>query len=79
MMIEISAAAANREFSKLLRMVRDGETVMVTSHGEPVALMSPADTGPRPGRIAAWDRLLARLEETLPLDVTWSRDELYER
>ena len=35
----VSAAEANREFSSLLRGVREGQTFVVTSHGKPVARM----------------------------------------
>jgi prevent-host-death family protein len=39
----VTAAEANRQFSKLLREVRAGETVLVTWHGEPVATIAPAN------------------------------------
>ncbi len=38
---EVSAADANRRFSELLRTVKDGGSVVVTSHGKPVAKISP--------------------------------------
>ena len=56
----VSAADANRDFSKLLRTVRDGATVVITSHGKPVAKIIPFATGDRV-REAAKTRLLARL------------------
>jgi len=37
----ISAAEANRQFSKLLRAVEAGETITITSHGRPVARLCP--------------------------------------
>ena len=37
----VSAADANREFSKLLRRVREGQSVTITSHGRPVARLVP--------------------------------------
>ena len=37
----VSAAAANRRFSELLRRVRQGRRVIVTSHGRPVAKLVP--------------------------------------
>eukprot|EP01037_Dinobryon_pediforme_P022129 gene22129-23184_t len=39
----VSAAEANRQFSKLLREVAAGETIEITSHGQPVAKISPPD------------------------------------
>lgn len=37
----ISAADANRRFSELLRTVKKGGSVVVTSHGKPVAKITP--------------------------------------
>ena len=37
----ISAAEANRQFSSVLRQVRDGRAYTVTSHGRPVAKIIP--------------------------------------
>ena len=37
----VSAADANRRFSELLRTVKKGRSVVVTSHGKPVAKISP--------------------------------------
>jgi prevent-host-death family protein len=41
MMATISATEANREFSKLLRRANAGETITITSHGRPYALLAP--------------------------------------
>ena len=37
----VSAAAANRDFSKLLRGVSAGRSYVITSHGRPVANLIP--------------------------------------
>ena len=37
----VSAADANRQFSRLLRKVREGRSFTVTSHGKPVARLIP--------------------------------------
>ena len=39
----VSAAEVNRQFSHILREVRDGESILVTSHGTPVAAIVPVD------------------------------------
>jgi prevent-host-death family protein len=74
----ISAADANRSFSKLLREVREGQTYVVTSHGRPVAKIVPASARAESegrGRAA----LLARLRSEPVVDIgPWTRDELYE-
>ena len=74
----ISAADANRQFSRVLREVREGRTYMVTSHGRPVARIVPAD-GQAHTDEAVLDAFLARLEEQ-PVSTIgrWTREELYE-
>jgi len=74
----VSAADANRTFSRLLRGVRDGQSYVVTSHGRPVAKIIPVHRGTAVGdRARAW--LLTRLRRTPVVDVgRWTRDELYE-
>lgn len=74
----VSAADANRRFSELLRTVRDGRSVVVTSHGKPVARIVPIGEHDRTleGARAA---LLARLRSEPVMDVgRWTREELYE-
>jgi len=74
----VSAADANRNFSKLLRAVREGKSYVVTSHGRAVARIVPAeqDTGVARGARAA---LLKRLRSEPVVTIgRWSRDEVYE-
>jgi prevent-host-death family protein len=74
----VSAAEANREFSSLLRGVREGQTYVVTSHGKPVARIIPAGDQ-EPTLLRAREALLARLEKEPIVDVgRWTRAELYE-
>ena len=76
----ISAAEANRAFSRLLREVREeGRRFVVTSHGEQVAQIGPCSAA-ETGRKSAREALLARLVAQPVQDIgRWSRDELYER
>jgi prevent-host-death family protein len=74
----VSAADANRKFSQLLQNVRRGRSYVVTSHGKPVAKISPVD---EVGKIEAGARtnLLTRLRrQSVAKAVRWTRDELYE-
>ncbi len=72
----ISASEANQRFSELLRDVADGESFTVTSHGKPVARVSPID---REAEQRAVARLLTFVA-TLPLrhSGNWSRADLYD-
>lgn len=75
----ISASDANRQFSALLREVRQGVEITVTSHGKPVARLSPAESVRPVGREAARQRLVERLErQEASGHRTWSRDQLYD-
>ena len=74
----ISAADANRNFSKLLREVSEGHTYVVTSHGRPVAKIIPARADME-SRDRGRDALLERLRLEPVVDAgPWKRDELYE-
>jgi prevent-host-death family protein len=75
----VSAADANRDFSKLLRRVREGGSYVITNHGKPVAKIVPID-GADPVRAAAKRALLGRLraQPAMVPAGRWTRDELYE-
>ncbi|MCK6103685.1 type II toxin-antitoxin system prevent-host-death family antitoxin [Brevundimonas sp. EYE_349] len=78
----VTASAANRHFSELLRQVEGGETVAVTRHGKVVARIVPADqeADARKAREAALKAYLARAAQRPVIDIgPWTRDELYER
>jgi prevent-host-death family protein len=55
-----TSSEANGQFSRILREVRGGETVIVTSHGQAVAKILPA--GADAARAEAMKRLFARLD-----------------
>lgn len=80
----VSATEANRSFAKLLGDVKKGETVVITSHGTPVAQLAPPGAVVeseelRARRAAARERLMARLQSQPALNLGgWTRDELYE-
>lgn len=74
----VSAADANRRFSKLLRTVRSGHSVVVTSHGKPVAKLVPVGEHERTAA-GARSALFARLRsERVVTTGRWTRDELYD-
>ena len=79
----VSAAEANRSFSRLLRGVREGRSYVVTAHGRPIARLEPigeADAVDNRVREAAKRELLRRLESQPVIDIgRWTRDELYDR
>jgi prevent-host-death family protein len=78
--LTVTASEANRSFSRLLRQVREGATVQITSHGQRVAELRPPDAGDADERRNA---LFAHLDELAARDFVviepWTRAELYER
>ncbi|HUI81996.1 MAG TPA: type II toxin-antitoxin system prevent-host-death family antitoxin [Bryobacteraceae bacterium] len=74
----VSAADANRRFSEILRTVKTGRSVVVTSHGKPVARISPASGDDRVAE-GARTALFARLRRERAVNAgRWTRDELYD-
>jgi len=74
----VSAADANRRFSELLRTVKKGGSVVVTSHGKPVAKITPVGDDERVAK-GARSVLFARLlTEPVVNAGRWTRDELYD-
>ena len=74
----VSAADANRRFSELLRTVKKGRSVIVTSHGKPVAKITPLVEDERAAE-AARSVLFARLRAERAVKAgRWTRDELYD-
>jgi antitoxin (DNA-binding transcriptional repressor) of toxin-antitoxin stability system len=84
-MRHVSLRDANQGFAKLIAEVEAGEEVVLTRRGKPVARITrePEPQGKRrftPEQQAAYDRLMARLREGLPLGGgTFRRDDLYDR
>ncbi len=74
----VSAADANRRFSELLRTVKKGRSVLVTSHGKPVARITPVVEDERAAERAR-SALFARLRKERTMKAgRWTRDELYD-
>ena len=74
----VSAADANRRFSEILRTVKNGGSVVVTSHGKPVAKIMPVVNDQR-AAAAARSALFARLRAEPVVNAgRWTRDELYD-
>jgi prevent-host-death family protein len=77
----VSAREANQAFSRLLKEVEKGEEVLITKHGEPVALLSayrPLKSAAH--REAAIERIVRLMRKGLPLGGRrFTRDEMHER
>ena len=68
----ISLTTANRKFSKMIRDVEQGEVFVITRRGRPIAKLIPhkldiVDKRADPKWIAAYERMVAMIEEGAPL------------
>jgi prevent-host-death family protein len=82
MHITVSATEANRDFARLLREVGRGKRVTVTSHGNPVAEISPSvdRDAAREKQLAALAALQKEWAEQEHITIgPWTRDDLYDR
>lgn len=81
-MLKISATEANRNFSRLLARVQQGEAVEITVRGEVVAEVRPvkkADRISEAERQKSWEAFMERLRNQLALGIPrGTRDELYD-
>ena len=58
-MLWATATEAKNSLGALLAKVRDGETVLITSHGTPIATIAPVDSGLMGGGEAGIAHLVA--------------------
>ena len=81
-MLKISATEANRNFSKLLARVQEGEAVEITVRGEVVAEVRPvkkADQAAKTEKQRSWNEFMEKLRTQPPVGVPrGTRDELYD-
>ena len=77
----VSARDANQRFSKLLAEAEQGQDVVITKRGRPVArLVAYAPKLEEKDREAAVRRLMKRLDKGVHLgNYRFDRDELYDR
>jgi prevent-host-death family protein len=74
----VSSAEANRRFSKLMQAVKAGQSIVVTSHGKPVARITPVAEDERVAG-GARKALFARLRTQRAVNAgRWTRAELYD-
>jgi prevent-host-death family protein len=77
-----TAREANHRLSSLLARVEKGEEIVITRHGQPVAVLSPYRApGTTAERQAAIEHAMAMMAKGLPWGDafrTFSRDEMHE-
>jgi prevent-host-death family protein len=75
----VSAAEANRNFSKLLKEAKNGQEIIVTSHGEPVVSIKRVERQQAAVQDEAWKAFLEELRKMPARNAgPWTCEELYE-
>ena len=81
--LTVTATEANRSFAHLMRKVKQGACVEITSHGETFAEIRPkqkAKDEERARRAEALAELEAHWATLTPVTIgPWTREELYDR
>jgi prevent-host-death family protein len=79
-MRSISAREANRSFSRVLSEAENGDTVVITRRGKPVAVLAPYASQQSRGREQAIERAVALMRKGLPIgNRRFTRGEMHER
>ena len=81
-MRHVTAREANQRFARLLSSVEDGEQVVITKRGKPVAVVSPYRPDFSEERKPAIEHLRKVMSEPVKLRGpfrTFTRDEMHER
>jgi prevent-host-death family protein len=79
-MRSITAREANQSFSRVLKEAENGDSIVITRRGQPVAVLAPYRNVHRGDRERAIERIVALMREGLPLGGRrFTRDEMHER
>jgi prevent-host-death family protein len=79
-MRSITAREANQSFSRVLKDAENGDSIVITRRGQPVAVLAPYGRSMSPERERAIERIVALMREGLPLGGRrFTRDEMHER
>jgi prevent-host-death family protein len=76
----VTAREANQAFSRILREAENGESVVITRRGEPVAVIAPYRAPDTADRERAIEHVVGLMREGLPIGGRrFTRDEMHER
>jgi prevent-host-death family protein len=79
-MRSITAREANQSFSRVLKDAENGESIVITRRGQPVAVIAPYGPALSPERERAIERAVKLMREGLPIGGRrFTRDEMHER
>jgi prevent-host-death family protein len=75
----VTAREANQGFSHILKQAEDGESVVITRRGRPVAMLTPYPTSEAQERKLAIEHIVGLMRTGIPIGRRFTRDEMHER
>ena len=75
----VTAREVNQASSHILKKAEDGESVVITRRGRPVAMLTPYPTSDARERELAIERIVGLMRKGIPIGRRFSRDEMHER
>jgi prevent-host-death family protein len=75
----VTAREANQAFSHILKQAEDGESVVITRRGRPVAMLTPYPTLDARERESAVEHIVGLMRTGIPIGRRFTRDEMHER
>ena len=75
----VTAREANQGFSHILKEAEDGEAIVITRRGRPVAMITPYPASDVAERELAIERIVGLMRKGIPIGRRFTRDEMHER
>ena len=75
----VTAREANQAFSHILKQAEDGQSVVITRRGRPVAMLTPYPTSDARERELTIGHIVGLMRKGIPIGRRFTRDEMNER
>jgi prevent-host-death family protein len=75
----VTAREANQGFSDILKQAENGDTVVITRRGRPVAMLRSYPASDVHERELAIEHIVGLMREGIPIGRGFTRDEMHER
>ena len=75
----VTAREANQGFSNILKQAEQGDPVVITRRGRPVAMLIPYATSDARERELAVEHIVGLMRQGVPIGRQFTRDEMHER
>jgi prevent-host-death family protein len=75
----VTAREANQAFSEILKQAEQGEPVVITRRGRPVAMLTSYPSSDARERELAIEHIIRLMRKGIPIGRRFTRDEMHER